>query len=54
MFLALLYVLGLATAVSIQSNLSNLTPNFVPTRTDLGIKLLTRISKYFPTDVLHT
>jgi hypothetical protein len=51
MFLALLYVMGcLATAVSIQLGPSHPSPNFI----QLTCSHLTRISKYLPTDVLHT
>jgi hypothetical protein len=50
MFLTLLYVMGLATAVSIQLGLSHPSPNIIL----LTCPYLTRISKYFPTDVLHT
>ncbi len=50
MFLALLYVMGLATAVSIQLELSHPSPNII----QLTCPYLTCISKYLPTDVLHT
>jgi hypothetical protein len=49
-FLDLLYVMGLATAVSIQLGPSHPSPNIY----QLTCPYLTRISKYFPTDVLHT
>ena len=49
MFLALLYVMGLATAVSIQLGRSYPSPNII----QLTCPYLTRISKYLPTDVLH-
>jgi hypothetical protein len=50
MFLALLYVMGHATAVSIQLGPSHPSPNII----QLTFQYLIRISKYFTTDVLHT
>jgi hypothetical protein len=50
MFLALLYVMGLATAVSIQLGPSHPYPNII----QLTCPYLRGISKYLPTDILHT
>jgi hypothetical protein len=50
MFLALLYVMGLATAVSIQLDTPHPSPNII----QLTFSYLTLISEYLSTDVLHT
>jgi hypothetical protein len=50
MFLALLYVVGLATVLSIQLGPSHPSPYII----QLTCPYLTCISKYLPTDVLHT
>ncbi len=50
MFLALLYAIGRATAVSIQLGLSHPSPNII----QLACPYLTHFFKYLPTDVLHT
>jgi hypothetical protein len=50
MFLALLYVMGLATAMSIQLGPSHTSPNII----QLMCSYLSCISEYLPTDVLHT
>ena len=50
MFLALLYVMGLATAAPIQLGPSHPSPNII----QLTCPYLACTSKYLPTDVLHT